>query len=80
MNPNIRPSDVGTRQIPRVHGKRLLCSFSGSLIYSAGRDINNSVVLGEIQLPAMINVSPEVREEEKKKTRKSLQLSKIYIY
>lgn len=79
VNPNIRPSDVGTRQIPRVHGKRLLRSFSGSLIYSAGRVINNSVVLGEIQLPAMINVSPEVREE-KKNPRKSLQLSKIYIY
>lgn len=64
MNPNIRPSDVGTRQIPCVRGKCLLHSFSGSLIYSAGRVINNSVVLGEIQLPAMINVSPEVKEEK----------------
>lgn len=67
VNPNIRPSDVGTRQIPCVHGKRLLRSFSGSLIYSVGRVINNSVVLGEIQLPAMINVSPEVRDEGKKR-------------
>lgn len=66
VNPNIRPSDSGTRQIPHVHDKCLLYSFSGALIYSAGRVINNSVVLGEIQLPAVRNVSPEVREEKKK--------------
>jgi len=79
VNPNIRPSDSGTRQIPHVHDKCLLYSFSGALIYSAGRVINNSVVLGEIQLPAVRNVSPEVREE-KKKPGKSLKLAKIYIY
>lgn len=66
VNPNIRPSDAGTRQIPHVHDKCLLYSFSGSLVYSAGWVINNSIVLGEIQLPAMRNLSPEVREVEKK--------------
>lgn len=36
--------------------------FSGSLIYSAVQVINNSVVLGERELPIIINLSLEVSQ------------------
>lgn len=45
-----------------MHNKCLLHIFSGSLIYSAGQVINNSVVLGEIELPVIINLSLEVSQ------------------
>ena len=36
--------------------------FSGSLIYSAVQVINNTVVLGERELPVIINLSLEVSQ------------------
>lgn len=45
-----------------MHNKCLFHIFSGSLIYSAGQVINNSVVLGEIELPVIINLSLEVSQ------------------
>lgn len=45
-----------------MHNKCLLHIFSGSLIYSAGQVINNSVVLSEIEFPVIINLSLEVSQ------------------
>lgn len=45
-----------------MHNKRLLHIFPGSLIYSAGQVIKNSVVLGERELPVIINLSLEVSQ------------------
>lgn len=61
-----------------MHNKCLLHTFSGSLIYSAGQVINNSVVFGEIELLVMIHLSLEVSQvknwESPRKPTKSLHL------
>ena len=45
-----------------MHNKCLLRTFSGSLIYSAGQVINNSVVFGEMELPVITTLSLEVSQ------------------